>query len=254
MRHQSTTYRGFSRSDRQSVRAASGGKVHGGPFPVLAGAHVRVDGTSTDTRNPPQGAAGRASKPELQTRGDSESVRPALYENSQGYDYFSDRSFDDAQGQGNIVEVGNPFNPRLRREWEAREGRPWPRDPLTGRYYDVAHIKALADGGTNTLDNIRPLHPRDHAGEHRANGDHSRWGKRARIARAFGGRVERAPRGLSILSGMLGMVSGRIRMDSFDNFSHDMLGLPSLEDQRKATEAIQRSHNPRWKWGDPLIS
>lgn len=43
---------------------------------------------------------------------------------------------------------------------------------------DVAHKKALADGGTNDLDNIKPQPHKEHVAEHKANGDYSRWAKR----------------------------------------------------------------------------
>ena len=35
-------------------------------------------------------------------------------------------------------------------------------------------------------------------------------------------------------------MSGRIRTDTFDNYSSDLLGVPSKEDQRKAFEDYQR--------------
>jgi hypothetical protein len=85
------------------------------------------------------------------------------------------------------LEIGNPHNRRLRREWEAANGRPWPRTK-EGLRYDVAHKRAIADGGTNTLDNIRPMDPLEHKQSHRE--DQARWGRRAAIARAFGGKVE----------------------------------------------------------------
>lgn len=42
------------------------------------------------------------------------------------------------------------------------------------------------------------------------------------------------------------MISGRIRTDNWDNFTSDMMGVPSLEDQQKAI-------NPNWKQGDPIV-
>lgn len=152
-----------------------------------------------------------------------------------------------------LIEVGNPANRRLRREEERRSGQPWPRDPETGRNYDVAHIKAIADGGTNTLDNIRPMHPAEHRAQHMADGDHARWGRRGAIARAFSGTVARALTPLEIILGITGILSGRIRTDSFDDFSSDLMGWPSKEDQRKAFEHQQRQLDPNWKPGDFVV-
>lgn len=142
---------------------------------------------------------------------------------------------------GDFVGVGNPHNSRLRREWELARNEAWPRT-TDGRPYDVAHIKAIADGGTNTLDNIQPMDPADHRASHKE--DSSRWGKRSGIARAFGGRVEppahaprpsRGPsiRGFSILDllpNMLGVINGRIRTDTPVHTWNDMLGYSSEDD------------------------
>jgi RHS repeat-associated protein len=68
---------------------------------------------------------------------------------------------------------------QIRREWEkANNGKPWPKDPATGRNQDVSHKKPLADGGTNDLDNIEPLPHSDHVNQHKQNGDFKRWGAR----------------------------------------------------------------------------
>ncbi len=150
-----------------------------------------------------------------------------------------------------LALVGNPYNRKGIREWEIANGRSWPTTE-TGEKYHVSHKKALADGGTNTLDNIEPVHPDRHIAAHRENGDYGRWAKRQWIAKAFGGTVARGLGPLSILSNITGILSGRIRMDNFDNFSSDMLGLPSEEDQRKAFEAHQKLINPKWKPGDPF--
>lgn len=147
---------------------------------------------------------------------------------------------------GALLLAGNSAHPRLRREWSQKWGLPWPTDPVTGRNYDVAHIIAKADGGKDHADNIRPMHPDDHFAEHMANGDPARWGRRPGIARAFGGTVARSLGPLSIFGDILGMISGRIRTDNWDNFTSDMMGVPSLEDQQKAI-------NPNWKQGDPIV-
>ena len=107
---------------------------------------------------------------------------------------------------------------------------------------------ALADGGSNTLDNIRPMHPAEHVNA----GDFARWARRPGIARAFGGTVEAFPI-LELGSLILGALSGRIRTNSVDNMLHDMLGEPSMEDRRKQFEDEQRRINPNWKPGDPIV-
>lgn len=133
-----------------------------------------------------------------------------------------------------MLLIGNPANPRLRKEYERATGQDWPRDPKTGRPYDVGHIRALADGGKNELSNIRPIHPDAHRAEHRANGDYSRWGKRAGIAGAFGGKVAPSLGELGVIPNITGILSGRIRMDTFDNFASDMMGMPSRQDRLEA--------------------
>jgi hypothetical protein len=111
----------------------------------------------------------------------------------------------------------------------------------------------LADGGANTLENIEPIHPDAHRALHKANGDYSRWGKRASIAKAFGGRVARALGPISILPTITGVLSGRIRTDSLDNFTSNMMGWPSEEDLRRQLEREQKAINPNWKPGDPTV-
>lgn len=142
---------------------------------------------------------------------------------------------------GELHDVGNPHNVRLRREWEVANGKSWPQT-ADGRSYDVAHIRAIADGGANTLDNIRPMDPAEHRASHKD--DASRWGKRSSIAGAFGGRVEppahaprptRGPilRGLGLLDlipNIAGILSGRIRTDTPVHFWNDMLGYSSEDD------------------------
>jgi len=168
-------------------------------------------------------------------------------------DVVLDRGLAGPDDGAELIEIGNPANRRLRREWEDANGRPWPRDEVTGRNHDVAHIKSLADGGTNTLDNIRPMSRAEHLAEHMSNGDFARFARRAAIARAFGGRVGSLFPPAQILSDVLGILSGRIRMDSFDNFSSDMMGLPSNEDRQKAFEHEQKQLNPNWKPGEFYI-
>lgn len=168
---------------------------------------------------------------------------------------FLDKSGAGADDGGELALIGNPANRRLRSEWELKWGQIWPKDPATGRNYDVAHHVAKADGGKDHVDNIRPMHPDDHIAEHIRNGDFRRWALRPGIARAFGGVV--AHEGMSplaVFSDLLGIASGRIRTDNFDNFSSDMQGIPSSGDRRKALEDEQRLINPNWKPGDDIVA
>ncbi len=136
-----------------------------------------------------------------------------------------------------LLEIGNPHNPRLRREWERANGQAWPKTS-DGRNYHVAHTRAIADGGANTLDNIEPMHPDEHLGQHMNNGDSARWAKRASIARAFGGRVEPPTPGvrvnglgrLGLLSNLLGFASGRIRTDTPTHTLYDLAGYAAPDD------------------------
>jgi len=75
----------------------------------------------------------------------------------------------------------------------------------------------------------------------------------AAIARAFGGRVASVLGPVGILSDITGVMSGRIRADTFDNLTSDILGLPSEADRQKQLERRQKAFNPHWKPGDPII-
>jgi RHS repeat-associated protein len=57
-----------------------------------------------------------------------------------------------------------------------------PFDTVRQRYYDMAHIKALADGGTNAAENLKPQEHGEHMAEHMANGDFARWASNAKAA------------------------------------------------------------------------
>ena len=143
---------------------------------------------------------------------------------------------------GELLEIGNPHNRRLRREY-IREKGSWPRTE-DGRNFHVGHIKATADGGSQTLDNIQPVHPDEHMAEHSANGDFARFARRASTARAFGGTVEppaalARPRlkprvnGLGligILPGLAGLLSGSIRTDTPTHTWYDLAGFPAPDD------------------------
>jgi RHS repeat-associated protein len=131
----------------------------------------------------------------------------------------------DASGK---TKTPRKSSPTLRKEWEKAFGQPWPKDPNTGRNQDVHHRAALADGGSNRLDNIEPKLHSDHVEIHRNAGDFQRWG-----ARGTGGRTTGALGVFGWFSDLLGVLSGRIRTDNFDNYVHDVIGTPSAADQRE---------------------
>jgi RHS repeat-associated protein len=55
-----------------------------------------------------------------------------------------------------------------------------PFDTVRQRYFDMAHIKPLADGGTNAVENLKPQEHGEHMAEHMANGDFKRWASQAK--------------------------------------------------------------------------
>jgi hypothetical protein len=67
----------------------------------------------------------------------------------------------------------------LRKEWEAANNKPWPKDRATGQNQHVHHKKAKADGGSDTLRNIEPKPKKQHIEHHKKKGDFKRWGKRS---------------------------------------------------------------------------
>ena len=181
----------------------------------------------------------------------NEELQPLVWQEDAG----SSAGILDKRGAGPVdaslfIEIGNPENRKMIKQHEREKG-PWPRTE-DGRPYDVSHKRAIADGGTNTLDNIEPMHPEKHRAKHLDDQDAARWGKRSAIARTFGGRVEPPvnaprPRGGSTIRGLgllgliptiTGLLSGRIRRDTPMHTLYDILGVPSEDDLPRADRWI----------------
>jgi hypothetical protein len=84
------------------------------------------------------------------------------------------------------------------------------------------------------------------------NGDFRTWGSWSGGRKPGGGPEVEGLGWLGIIPDITGILSGRIRTDTFDNFASDLIGIPSEEDRRKALEEEQRRLNPKWKPGDPI--
>jgi RHS repeat-associated protein len=89
------------------------------------------------------------------------------------------------QTVGNSIPLANNWSTdrmptgKIRKLWEELWGKKWPTEP-SGRPYDADHDIPLADGGTDTPDNITPRTHDDHVQRHKDKGDFARWGRRGK--------------------------------------------------------------------------
>jgi hypothetical protein len=133
--------------------------------------------------------------------------------------------------------------PGQRRRWSQHYGQDWPRVPGTGENFHLHHFTPKADGGGEELDNYGPMEPSAHRQHHIDNGDFPRWAKRWWLGKPAPPEVEGLGAWQSIPD-ITGILSGRIRTDSMDNFFSDMLGVPSQEDIQQYHEQIRKKFAP----------
>jgi hypothetical protein len=83
--------------------------------------------------------------------------------------------------KGRFLPRGGPKSPsfdtlKARKAWEKKYGRPWPKDPLTGKPFDVHHPERRVDGGDPyDAENIVPVHPDMHPRVHAKDGPSPNW-------------------------------------------------------------------------------
>jgi len=79
-----------------------------------------------------------------------------------------------------LAATTRPSAAQARAIWEKATGQKVPFDPESGRFYDMAHKQAIADGGNpRDPNNLKPQLHSEHMEEHMENGDFARWGARA---------------------------------------------------------------------------
>lgn len=145
-------------------------------------------------------------------------------------------------GDATWIPLGGK-TPKQRRLWSQHTGQDWPTVPETGENFHLHHYIPKGDGGTEELDNFGPMDPSAHRQHHMENGDFSRWAKRRWAGKPMPPEVE----GLGVwqlIPDITGIMSGRIRTDSVDNFWSDMLGIPSQEDIRQYHERLRQKVAP----------
>src|SRR6266542_2561542 len=67
---------------------------------------------------------------------------------------------------------------RHARHTSNRQVKKVPYDHERGRYYDMHHRDARADGGSDDGTNLEPMRHDQHVEHHKKNDDFARWGKR----------------------------------------------------------------------------
>jgi len=78
--------------------------------------------------------------------------------------------------------AARPTAAQARAIWEKATGQKVPFDDKLGRFYDMAHKQAGADGGDYwDPNNLKPQQHDEHMAEHMDRGDFKRWGARANM-------------------------------------------------------------------------
>ena len=81
---------------------------------------------------------------------------------------------------GLALGAARPSAAQARAIYEKATGTKVPFDEKMGRYYDMHHIEAIANGGDpRDPKNLRPMQHDEHVAEHSANGDFAKWAQRA---------------------------------------------------------------------------
>jgi uncharacterized protein RhaS with RHS repeats len=77
---------------------------------------------------------------------------------------------------GEITTWARQKTDKLRKAWEGLHGAPWP--TANGKPHEADHDVPLADGGSDTAENVTPRPHDEHVQRHKDRGDFKRWGKR----------------------------------------------------------------------------
>jgi RHS repeat-associated protein len=99
------------------------------------------------------------------------------------YVYAENNSINNIDYYG--LKVKRTNSKTLRKKWERYYNKKWPKDPNTGWNQDIAHKKAVSEGGAESDPrNYGPKTRNEHIEKHKKAGDYEKWGKQGAAARA----------------------------------------------------------------------